>query len=245
MGDCCSSLALCEADKLEKPLSFAEYVEVDASPFPTRPKAASAGFPRGATPEQLLELLRQTLKARQLQMKDLPEPKSSEFTQLLQELGFESALDRVKLGKMVTRERTGEAANVANAESSANVSFDTLEYEEMSRLQKAEAKYLIKDFVKCMIQGRYLQTVKAGSGEIVDCLATLNKKVDRLVLACGQAASEVRLAEISEVTVSSEGVSVLGLGGEIPLLLPEEERETFANALAILAHRAARTEKLQ
>ena len=26
-----------------------------------------------------------------------------------QELGFESALDRVKLGKMVTRERTGEA----------------------------------------------------------------------------------------------------------------------------------------
>ena len=33
------------------------------------------------------------------------------------------------------------------------------------------------------------------------------RQVDRLVLACGQAASEVRLAEISEVTVSSEAFS--------------------------------------
>ena len=187
-----------------------------------------------------------------LRLKDLPESHSPDFAKLLQELGFSSALERVKLAKAV-RAFKGEQNEANLKESDGDTKFDTWQYEEMSRVQKTEAKCMVKDFVKAMVHGRRLQKLSAETGEIVDVQVCLNKKVDRLTIEGIEAQSNeapilTDLCDILDVVPMTEPdftVIVKTRDSELCLLLPTlEERDAFTNALGILSQVAQRP-KLQ
>ena len=187
-----------------------------------------------------------------LRLKDLPESHSPDFAKLLQELGFSSALERVKLAKAVRAFKSEQ--NEANLkESDGDTKFDTWQYEEMSRVQKTEAKCMVKDFVKAMVHGRRLQKLSAETGEIVDVQVCLNKKVDRLTIEGIEAQRNeapilTDLCDILDVVPMTEPdftVIVKTRDSELCLLLPTlEERDAFTNALGILSQVAQRP-KLQ
>ena len=178
-------------------------------------------------------------------MKDLPETRSADFSKALQELGFSSALDRVKIAKAINTLRdkeVGSVANEVNPEAWDTAKFDTWQYDEMSKLQKTEAKNMVKDFVKTMVQGRRLQAIQADSGEIVDAQVCLNKRVDRLTVDVGDKTGPIvtELCDILDVVANVEphlSVTVkTACLSEVCLLLPNlEERDTFTNALGILS----------
>ncbi|CAE7494448.1 unnamed protein product, partial [Symbiodinium necroappetens] len=187
---------------------------------------------------ELLERLLSILKDQGLRLKDLPESDSPDFAKLLQELGFSSALERVKLAKAVRALRSENEANLKDSD--GDTKFDTWQYEEMSRVQKAEAKCMVKDFVKAMVHGRRLQKLSAETGEIVDVQVSLNKKVDRLTIEGIEAQRNeapilTDLCDILHVEPMTEPdltVLVKTRDSELCLLLPSlEERDAFTNAL--------------
>ena len=261
------------AAKAEEPCP-PEQVNGSGLPLPLRGEANSTA--------ELLERVRSLLKAglmwqlcfsrsvkgvawgcdqdEHLRLRDLPETRSSDFSKALQELGFSSALERVKIAKAVNAIResdTGASASStcngqkASAERDTNQDwdtgkFDTWQYEEMSKVQKAEAKFMVKDFVKAMVHGRRLQMLKVESGEIVDAQVSLNKRVDRLIVHVAEEPCPVttELCEILDVVpVDEPNLSVLVKTGrsEKCFLLPTaEERDVFTNALGILSQVAQR-----
>jgi len=220
MGPCCSVEA---AQK--------EQTTIPSSPVVPAACQAESG--------ELVERLKESLKEQHLRLKDLPDTSSPEFMQVLHELGFSSALERVKVIKAVV---TLRKAPSAEAPPEDTTKFDTWQYDEMTKFQKAEAKFVVKDFVKAMVHGRNFQLVSPGSGEILDAVVSLNKRVDTLTI-CEEAGKKETIADLCNILdVAAEPEPSLAVQlridgqPEICLLLPsEEERETFVNALGILS----------
>eukprot|EP00931_Biecheleriopsis_adriatica_P004963 TRINITY_DN106543_c0_g1_i1.p1 TRINITY_DN106543_c0_g1~~TRINITY_DN106543_c0_g1_i1.p1 ORF type:complete len:204 (-),score=44.85 TRINITY_DN106543_c0_g1_i1:12-623(-) len=143
-----------------------------------------------------------------------------------------------------------------NTNKSTMSAFTTLEYEELSKIQKDEAKVLVKEFVKTMVKGQRLSMVRAGSGEIVPCLVSLGKRIDRLTICDGdqqRRTREIPLFEVKDVipgnftTTGKDDVSVtitIGAQEVITFILPNtEDRENFANGLALLTKQAKANKK--
>ena len=187
-----------------------------------------------------------------LRLRDLPEVSSPEFPKLLQELGFPLALERVKIAKAVAaltalrdrNEAKDGDGDATDANDANDAKFDTWQYHEMSKGQKAEAKSMVKDFVKAMVHGRSLQRLSMDSGELQDVQVSLNKKVDRLTIEAGAGYPVVAdLCDILDVVPLEPDLTVMvkTCESETCLLFSTvEERDAFTNALGILSQVAQR-----
>eukprot|EP00931_Biecheleriopsis_adriatica_P045871 TRINITY_DN26287_c0_g1_i2.p1 TRINITY_DN26287_c0_g1~~TRINITY_DN26287_c0_g1_i2.p1 ORF type:complete len:315 (+),score=62.38 TRINITY_DN26287_c0_g1_i2:47-991(+) len=141
--------------------------------------------------------------------------------------------------------------------SQATTALDTLEYEEMSRQQRKDARNAIKDFVKSMVRGQPLSLV-AASGELSPCFCTIDKKVEVLSVCDGSKGMsfkrihQIPLASICDVLTGSslpaaEGRSTedftvtlwleaQAAGTSVTFLLANaEERDNFSHGLALLS----------
>lgn len=119
--------------------------------------------------------------------------------------------ERPRVAPFADREESVEAPNVfdtvntVTSNMSCSSHFATLEYSDMTKEERYEARQLMKDFVRTMVRGRPF-VVEVGSGEERKCFCALSRKLDRLRISVGEGdkkVREVRLASIVEVTPSN------------------------------------------
>mmetsp|Transcript_60092 Transcript_60092/g.176344 ORF Transcript_60092/g.176344 Transcript_60092/m.176344 type:complete len:231 (+) Transcript_60092:75-767(+) len=107
------------------------------------------------------------------------------------------------------------------SEASATSSAGSSSYDTWTREQKAEAKRIIKDFVKSMVKGKNLHVVLP-NGQIRTVLASLSRALDVLKIKAGSnkeaQARAIPLSSIDEILVGTDiGDSEACEGMETPL----------------------------
>lgn len=103
--------------------------------------------------------------------------------------------------------------------------FTTLDYEDMPKEQRREARQLIKDFVQAMVRGRHIAVVTA-SGDVRTCFCALTRQLDRLRISFDESESKVRevlLSSVAEIVVDENPVDDL----LATLVLDNEQSITF------------------
>jgi len=85
--------------------------------------------------------------------------------------------------------------------------FNTLDYEEMTRNERHDARALLKDFVKTMVRGRHLSVID-GDGRSRHCFCSMGRKLDRLKISLNrndETSRDVHLSCIEEILPGSQG----------------------------------------
>lgn len=134
--------------------------------------------------------------------------------------------------------------------------FNTLDYEEMTRHERHDARALLKDFVKTMVRGRHLSVID-GDGKTRHCFCSLNRKLDKLKISLNrndEKSREFLLSCIEDILLGSTARSVLDESQDeqlvtlkldtrdlITFLFPDlESRDKFVMCLKMFSIQTAR-----
>lgn len=88
----------------------------------------------------------------------------------------------------------------------STAAFCTLDYDEMTKGQRQEARKLVKEFVKTMVRGREFAVVLP-NGQVKTCFCSLNRRLDKIRIRASEKdkqAREIAVASVVEILAGSD-----------------------------------------